>query len=163
MLSRSAEYAVRALSLLAVRGEETSVQSREIAEVLGLPPQFLTKILRRLTATGLVASQRGRSGGFRLSRAPESIPLLEVVMPFEEQRFDDVCLLGQGFCDDQEECPLHNPMIEIQTAFYTLLENTMLADVAPRAIRSSGSPMNRGSKSESTGTRPVAESTIGGS
>ncbi len=163
MLSRSAEYAIRALSLLAVRGEETSVQSREIAEVLGLPPQFLTKILRRLTATGLVASQRGRSGGFRLSRAPEFIPLLEVVMPFEEPRTDDICLLGQDFCADHEECPLHSPMMEIQNAFYTLLENTMLADVAPRAIRFSGSQVSRESRSESTGTRPVTEPTIGGS
>ncbi len=163
MLSRSAEYAVRALSLLAIRGEETSVQSREIAEVLGLPPQFLTKILRRLTATGLVASQRGRSGGFRLNRAPESIPLLEIVTPFEEPRTEVVCLLGQGFCADHEECPLHSPMMEIQAAFFSLLENTTLADVAPRAIRPSGSPLNRNSETEQTGSLCVVERTIGGS
>ena len=64
-----------------------------IAEALGLPPQFLTKILRRLTATGLVASQRGRSGGFRLSKAAESIALLDVVMPFEEPRAELDCAL----------------------------------------------------------------------
>ena len=80
MLTRSAEYAVRALSLLAVRGDGTPVQSREIAEALDLPPQFLTKILRRLTTTDLVTSHRGRSGGFRLNQAPEEISLLAVVL-----------------------------------------------------------------------------------
>lgn len=139
------------------------MQSREIADVLGLPPQFLTKILRRLTATGLVASQRGRSGGFRLSRAPNSIRLIEVVMPFEEPRTENICLLGQDFCADHEECPLHAPMMEIQTTFHTLLENTMLADVAHRAIRNSGSRLTGESRSGSTGTRTVAVRTLGGS
>jgi len=139
------------------------VQSREIADVLGLPPQFLTKILRRLTATGLVASQRGRSGGFRLSRAPNSIRLIEVVMPFEEPRTENICLLGQDFCADHEGCPLHAPMMEIQTTFHTLLENTMLADVAHRAIRNSGSRLTGESRSGSTGTRTVAVRTLGGS
>ena len=159
MLSRSAEYAVRALSLLALRGDGTPVHSREIADALGLPPQFLTKILRRLTATGLVTSQRGRSGGFRLGRPPDSIALLDVVMPFEEPRTEMDCLLGQGYCTDFEDCPLHQPMMEIQNAYYDLLQNTKLADVASRAIRT---PARSGIAAEHTDeTRPVAR-TIGG-
>jgi Rrf2 family protein len=160
VLSRSAEYAVRALSLLAVRGDREPVQSREIADALGLPPQFLAKILRRLTATGLVASQRGRAGGFRLSKAPDSIALLEVVMPFEEPRSELDCLLGQGYCTDFEDCPLHQPMMEIQNAYIDLLQNTKLADVASRAIRT---PARSDIATETTDEkRPVAR-TIGGS
>jgi predicted ArsR family transcriptional regulator len=60
MLTRSAVYAVRALSLLALREGSGAFHAAEIAAELGLPPQFLTKILRRLTATDLVSSQRGR-------------------------------------------------------------------------------------------------------
>jgi Rrf2 family protein len=150
VLSRSAEYAVRALSLLAVRGEEESLHSREIAEQLGLPPQFLTKILRRLTTTDLVSSRRGRAGGFRLNRDPGSIALLDVVMPFEAQWTGVECILGQAYCSDQEACPLHQQWVAIRRSFYDLLERTTLAEVAQRAIR----------LSEITGTATGDESSM---
>lgn len=138
MLSRSSEYAIRALSLLAVGDENRSLQSREIAARLDLPPQFLTKILRRLTASGLVESQRGRCGGFRLGRSPQTISLLEVVMPFEEARTEVACVLGQAYCTDEDACPLHHSLTEIRCRFLDLLEETTLAEVAKRAIRRSG-------------------------
>lgn len=137
------------------------MHSREIAERLGLPPQFLTKILRRLTTTGLVISQRGRAGGFRLHRAPGSISLLEVVMPFEEPRTEVACMLGQSFCSDQVDCPLHQPFVAIRTAFYDLLEQTTLADVAGRATRRSGTPF-LDVDPPPTEFESKADSTIGG-
>ena len=135
MLSRSAEYAVRALSYLARCGEDEWLQSREIAAELDLPPQFLTKILRRLTETGLVTSQRGRSGGFRLNRDPGDISLLAIVVPFEPPQSGVRCLLGQEHCTDQDACPVHARWVTIRSSFFDLLENTTLADVAERAIR----------------------------
>ncbi|MCP4902266.1 MAG: Rrf2 family transcriptional regulator [bacterium] len=135
MLSRSSEYAVRALSLLADRGEDACLHSREIATELNLPPQFLTKILRRLTATNLVTSQRGRSGGFRLNRPASEISLLAVVSPFEPTNDGFECLLGQVNCTDHEACPLHGSWIEIRASLHDLLKRTTLADVAGRAIR----------------------------
>jgi Rrf2 family protein len=163
VLSRSAEYAVRALSLLAIHGDETSLHSREIADRLGLPPQFLTKILRRLTPTGLVASQRGRSGGFRLGREPGAISLLDVVTPFEEPHSKVACLLGQEYCSDQDACPLHKPLVEFRTKFYDLLETTTLEDVAHRAVRT---PTNGDSATDDTGRTEAQsnlERTFGGS
>ena len=135
MLSRSAEYAIRALSLLAVRHDDGALQSREIAADLGLPPQFLTKILRRLTSTGLVSSQRGRSGGFRLNRPPDRISLIELVIPFEPQWTGVACLLGQAYCSDQAACPIHDEWVGIRKAMYDLLERTTLAEEMPEAYK----------------------------
>ena len=111
------------------------MQAKEIANELGLPPQFLTKILRRLTATDLVTSQRGRSGGFRLTRPPEEITMLEIIMPFEPQTTGLECVLGQSNCADKGSCPLHSPWAAIRSSLYDLLESTTLADVAHRAVR----------------------------
>ena len=135
MLSRSAEYAIRALALLAVREENGALQSREIAADLGLPPQFLTKILRRLTATDLVISQRGRSGGFRLNRRADQISLLELELPFEHQWDGVECILGQAYCTDQAACPIHDEWVGIRKSIFDLLEKTTLADIAERAVR----------------------------
>jgi len=154
MLTRSAEYAVRALSLLALSEGDGALHSAEIADQLGLPPQFLTKILRRLTATDLVSSQRGRAGGFRLTRSAEEISLLEVVEQFQDGLTGAECLLGQSDCADPEDCPLHEPMAEIRRQFHDLLADTTLSNVAVRAVRNgSGQPaagvINQASKHES--------------
>jgi Rrf2 family protein len=135
VLSRSSEYAIRALSLLSEQRENGALHSREIAAELDLPPDFLTKILRRLTGTDLVRSQRGRTGGFRLNLPAEQISLLAVVAPFEPQWSGVACLLGQVSCTDREACPVHEPWVEIRKNLYDLLENTTLADVAERASR----------------------------
>ncbi len=135
MLTRSAEYAVRALSLLALRGGESALHSAEIADQLGLPPQFLSKILRRLKATDLVTSQRGHAGGFRLNRAADEISLLAVVRPFQYEFTGVECLLGQTGCIDSDTCPLHERLTGIRRSFHNLLADTTLADVAQRAVR----------------------------
>lgn len=135
MFTRSAEYAVRALSYLALKGEGKCLQTHEIATKLQLPAQFLTKILRRLTATGIVSSQRGRSGGFRLERPGDQITLLEVVLAFEPSLSGLQCILGQAGCADQEECPLHEPWVKVRANLLDLLERTTLADVAHRSAR----------------------------
>jgi len=150
MLTRSAEYAVRALSLLALRKGDGALHSAEIAAELGLPPQFLTKILRRLTATGLVTSQRGRSGGFRLNRAADEISLLVVVQPFQDGLSRVECLLGQADCSDREACPIHEPWAGIQRSFHDLLAGTTLADVADRAVRND-SPISTSAQTRESG------------
>ncbi len=135
MLTRSAEYAVRALSLLALREGDSALHSAEIADALDLPPQFLTKILRRLKATDLVTSQRGRAGGFRLNRPADEISLLAVVRPFQDGLTGVECLLGQANCNDSDTCPLHDRLTGIRRSFHDLLAGTTLAEIAQRAVR----------------------------
>ncbi len=135
VLSRSSEYAIRALALLSQQDSGNSLQSKEIAAELGLPPDFLTKILRRLTATDIVSSQRGRAGGFRLEREASQLSLMEIVAPFEGTFTGVECLIGQAYCSDAHACPLHHDWVAIRRRLWDLLERTALADVAERAVR----------------------------
>lgn len=135
VLTRSSEYAIRALALLSLQGASGCIQCREIAAALGLPPDFLSKILRKLAATELVSSQRGRSGGFRLARPADRVTLLDIVAPFENDFTGVACLLGQAYCSDAHACPLHEDWVAIRRRFYDLLERTALAEVAERAVR----------------------------
>ena len=128
MISKSAEYAVRSLAYLAL-AKDRWVLNREIADELELPPPFLTKLLGTLTREGLLASQRGRTGGFRLARAPESIRLLQIVDPFDRLSDRRQCLLGQSVCSETHSCPLHTQWKRIQDDFRDLFARTTLADV----------------------------------
>jgi hypothetical protein len=72
-----ADYGVRALLVLAESGEPETAE--RLAEVQGLPARFLGAIMNDLRRAGLVVSQRGSEGGYRLSRPASEITLAEVI------------------------------------------------------------------------------------
>jgi Rrf2 family protein len=86
-------YAPRRLS----PAEEPDRTARvgELAEALSVPQNYLSKTLHQLARTGILVSTRGKHGGFRLSRPPETIPLFEIVAPFERIADQRQCLLGR--------------------------------------------------------------------
>ncbi|MFM7540686.1 MAG: RrF2 family transcriptional regulator [Planctomycetota bacterium] len=79
-LSAKAEYGCVALLELA-RANSTGqpVRIRSIAASQGIPERFLVQILLVLKSAGLVESTRGASGGYRLSREPAEITVLDVM------------------------------------------------------------------------------------
>jgi len=78
-LSRASAIAVFAVTLMAETESDEPKQGRDLAEKLGVPPDSLLKVMQQLVRSGLLSSSRGRAGGFRLARPPESITLLNVV------------------------------------------------------------------------------------
>ncbi|HEX8906653.1 MAG TPA: Rrf2 family transcriptional regulator, partial [Longimicrobiaceae bacterium] len=69
MLSKTAEYALRALLVLARRGARggAAVRAEEIADAVGAPRNYMSKTLHALAKQGFVASARGPLGGFTLA------------------------------------------------------------------------------------------------
>ncbi len=119
MISRTAEYAIRAsLWLAAHTGHPKTVQ--EIARATALPPKYLAKILRLLARAGLVQSQPGPGGGCLLVRRPEELALLEVmeaVDPIPRLRDCPLGLAGRP----SKLCPLHARL----DAALALLQNAL--------------------------------------
>lgn len=131
MLSSSSQYAIRALAHLARQPQRGDwMLARQIAEELGIPASFLAKVLQTLTAQGVLESQRGRRGGFRLRRDPERLSLFEVVELFDRLGQGRLCVLGQKVCDDDSACPLHHTWKHSVNAFVHRLRTTTLADVS---------------------------------
>jgi Rrf2 family protein len=78
-LGKAPALGVFAVSYLARRRKDGPVQAREIAEALGVPPDYLLKILQQLVKARVLISTRGPAGGFSLIRSPEEVTLLTVV------------------------------------------------------------------------------------
>jgi Rrf2 family protein len=79
-VSAKAEYAcIAMLELAANHTEPQPVRIKTIADLHGIPQRFLVQILLQLKGAGLVASTRGASGGYQLTRSPEHISLADVV------------------------------------------------------------------------------------
>lgn len=123
-------YAVRTLTWLAQRTDDKYHLARDMAEELGLPAPFLGKVLQPLVAKGILHSQRGRSGGFRLARPASEIRLQEVVETQEDLEKRRVCVLGQSECSKHDVCPLHDWWSQTTERFFSVLATTSLADTA---------------------------------
>lgn len=82
MISRTAEYALRAVVYLAEHPREASTAA-EIAEGSRAPLGYLVKILVRLGRAGIVASRRGRKGGFVLGRDAAQITMHDIIAACE--------------------------------------------------------------------------------
>jgi Rrf2 family cysteine metabolism transcriptional repressor len=81
-VTSKSRYAVVALAELA-RSGEGPVPIAQIAERRAMPVQFLEQLFSTLRRDGLLISQRGVKGGYRLARPPEEITVLEVVQALD--------------------------------------------------------------------------------
>jgi len=73
------DYAVRCLVYLKDNSEKVSVLN-DISAGTRIPPTFLSKILQKMKKRGLVKSQKGKKGGFRLAKAPERISVYDIML-----------------------------------------------------------------------------------
>jgi Rrf2 family protein len=132
MLSKTGLHAVRALVALAQLPPAAYAGAGSIARHIGAPQNYLAKLLRLLAERGLVESQKGLGGGFRLARDPRTISLYEVVEPIEHLSRWSGCILGLSACSDTAPCPLHERWKAVRSAYIQMLQQTSLADLVAR-------------------------------
>ena len=78
-ISKKAEYALRALAILASKPPSCPIQITQLAETGQIPVKFLEQILLILKKSGLLKSKRGIGGGYQLQRAAAEITLAEII------------------------------------------------------------------------------------
>jgi len=129
ILSQTAEYALRAVVLLADRDTDEPARVGELADALEIPQNYLSKTLNALARTGVLASMRGKGGGFRLARAADQITLLQVIDPFDHFSTGRSCLMGKGECSDTNSCAAHATWKEVAAKVTGFFAKTTLADL----------------------------------
>ncbi|TWT91033.1 transcriptional repressor NsrR [Pseudobythopirellula maris] len=133
MLSKTHEYALRAVTCLAAR-DGAPASADLIAEKTQAPRRYLTRVLQDLVAAGLVASRSGPGGGYELAPGGGDLTILDVVnavAPLERIRS---CPLG--LTSHTELCPLHAQLDKV----YESAERA-LAEVTIAELLSSTSPI----------------------
>lgn len=124
------EYAIRALTLLALRPSDRMTQLGDITESDELPQAFLAKILNQLVQAGLLRSARGPGGGYALARPAADISLLEIRAALDGNADLNECAVGLEPCTDETPCPLHEAFKPLRHAIRAYLEETSLEDLA---------------------------------
>lgn len=127
-LSKLTDYAVVVLVRLA-RGEGVQT-STGIAASTGIPEPTVAKVLKALASSGLVISQRGARGGYRLARPLGGIGVAEVIAAIEGPIALTACVDGAaGGCEAERLCPLRGRWDPVNDAIQQALSYITLADM----------------------------------
>jgi FeS assembly SUF system regulator len=128
-MSRLTDYGTGVLAYLAGAGQ-TPHSTSEVAEQTGLPPATVGKVLKLLTRAGLVVSQRGAQGGYRLARPPQAISAAEVINALEGPLALTECAQATGSCDFEASCLVGGAWQRINIAIRRALSDITLAELA---------------------------------
>jgi Rrf2 family transcriptional regulator, cysteine metabolism repressor len=133
-VSRRTDYATRALLALALDGGGP-MKLEELARRTSAPQSVLEQLMPTMRTAGIVRSERGPSGGYRLNKAPEEITLERVVRLFQGQ----LAPIGYATRRNPDSCTrfvadsLREAWSEVRDATIEVLERTTFADLAKSA------------------------------
>jgi Rrf2 family protein len=174
-LSKRGEYALRSLINLGIAAEvgRTLVRVSELAASEQLPVKFLEQILQVMKEAGLVKSERGKFGGYRLAKPTREIRIGEVVRLMDGPLAPIGCVSQTAYekcsCPDEAHCGLRMLMLDVRNAIAGILDRYTLADVVEvtlRKLRRDGLPLpftqTPAAAGSGAGRRQVARSATAG-
>jgi len=146
MLSLTADYALRAMLLLAKPEHARALRANEIAAATGAPRNYMAKVLNAVAKAGFIKSARGPAGGFILAQPARSITLDRVIDLFDAVPTNPRCMLGSGPCDPSRPCRAHAAWHAVTSARRLPFLNTTIADLLEGRV----APPPKVNESEST-------------
>src|SRR4051794_33846209 len=129
MLSKKAKYALKALSLLARNSNHPSMGIAEIADLENIPRKFLEAILLELKNQGILASKRGKGGGYLLLKHPEDISIGQIIRLIDGPLALTPCASRTAFkpcqeCKAPDTCAIRFLMVKVRDSTAEILDTT---------------------------------------
>jgi Rrf2 family protein len=130
-VSTKSEYGLRALIYLAGNRDKEAVPAREIAEKWNVPVKYLEQILKTLKDAGIITSQVGLGGGYRLARAASLITAGEVIRILDGRLAPMGCVSSYDYeeCEFEVACGLKTLWTRTRAAIIGVLDQTTIADL----------------------------------
>ncbi|MCA9047132.1 MAG: Rrf2 family transcriptional regulator [Planctomycetaceae bacterium] len=132
MLSKTAEYALRAVTCVAQQSGELATAD-SLAEKTKVPRRYLTRVLQDLAAARLVSSRSGPGGGYVLAKDASELTILDVINAVAPLERISSCPLG--LTSHTSLCPLHAELDKAfaatEAAFAAITIQTLLESTSP--------------------------------
>lgn len=130
LITREADYALRILRALS-RGKQLT--AKELSRDEQIPEQFTYKIMKKLERSLMVEIIRGKEGGCRLAANLNSVSLYDLLVAVGAESHINMCMLPGHECawceSHEEECAVHERLMEIQTVLNTELRSHSLQKI----------------------------------
>jgi len=134
-ITRRTDYATRAVLALALADDGQPRKLHELAEATATPVTVLEQVLPQLRGAGIVRSERGRGGGYRLNHPPEEITLGKIVRIVQGPLAPISCATRHEPepCAMELGCSLRETWAQVRDATIAILDATTFADLKERA------------------------------
>ncbi len=137
MITQKMKYALKALLVLADEAATPAPEAltiEAIARRSGTPKRFLEHILLELRNAGIIASTRGRSGGYQMIKPPAEVSISELLRLIDGPIAPLPCLSRRAYqrcddCSDEETCRIRKVFADIFWSYLLLIESLTLADM----------------------------------
>jgi len=129
-LTRAADYAIRVMVHLATLPENERAFLPVLAKATDTPQSFLSKVLQALTRAEMIASRRGQAGGFEILPRGRQATMRQVIEAIDGPIYLNVCVISGRSCDRKPKCPAHLCWVKAQDAMLSVLDATVIADLA---------------------------------
>ncbi len=151
MITQKMKYALKALMVLGDERATTggALRIEDIALRSGAPKRFLEHILLDIRNAGIIASTRGRSGGYVLIKDPRQVSVPELLRLIDGPIAPLPCLSRKAYqrcddCEDEASCRIRRVFAEVFWSYLVLIESLTLEDMlrhAPVAEQMLGQPV----------------------
>lgn len=130
-LGKLTDYGLVLMTCIARSKAPALRTARDLAQESRLPLSTVSKLLKELLHSGLLASHRGIKGGYVLARDPQQISVLEIIAAIEGQMALTECSSDvTGLCTLESGCPIKSNQQVINQAIRGVLEKVTLSDLA---------------------------------
>jgi len=130
-LTKKADYGLIALRHLSRQAGTAS--AKDIADQYRIPLPLLSKVLQTLVRNGLLSSEQGATGGYRLARDPHDITALEAIRGIDGPIILTHCFTehaNHAECDQSQSCPVREPLRKVHEGILRLLSSITVADLS---------------------------------
>lgn len=145
MLSKKAKYALQACLSLAGEAPGRPILIADLAERDGIPKKFLEIILLDLRNAGLLASRKGKGGGYYLAKPPRQVMVGQIVRLMDGPLAPVPCVSQTAYqacadCHDEQYCGIRMVMKDVRDAIAGIYDTTSLTDVLERQKKARATP-----------------------
>ena len=138
-VSAKSDYALRALIEMASRGDGPAVSAEELGRLQEIPHGFLQAILADLRRAGIVISQRGQSGGWRMGRKASEVSVADVIRAVDGPLANVRGVRSEQVSYRGSAEQLREVWVAVRASLRNVLEQVTLADLArgelPESVR----------------------------
>jgi Rrf2 family protein len=133
-VSAKADYALRALIEIAQRSDGLPVSAEELGRLQEIPHGFLQAILADMRRAGIVVSQRGQSGGWRLARSAAEVSVADVIRAVDGPLVSVYGLRPEAVSYNASAEVLQRVWIAARSSLREVFENVTLDGLAARTL-----------------------------
>lgn len=126
-ISTKGRYALRLMLDLAQQPPTEYVSIKSVATRQGISEKYLEQIIKMLSKSGLVESTRGKSGGYRLTRTPESYTVGEILRVTEGSLAPVSCLEEEYHCENCDDCVTYEIWQNVLDAINEVVDSITLS------------------------------------